>query len=168
VINEDLEEFEFPQSMVVCLVDFFTDKFQADEPFVVVDRPLRPMDENGAIGVYSADCTPVPGSEEMMAPYYVGPTLNRYAFRIQNLGKGDQRTAGRRYAKDAKRIRRMLASDQDLQLRLRELTEVSEFTTERVQRMGYTKQRFLNNEFRGTFIYLAVTEFWIETETSPV
>jgi hypothetical protein len=126
-------------------------------------RPLRPSDPARSFGMFPVDWMPRDESWEMSG---FGPTLSRYLFRVQVLVKHTDELEGRAtYAEDAKNVRLILHRDVPLRTQLASLNETSLGGIERLQRFGIRNQRYLNNELQGQFIYLASTEFWVETET---
>lgn len=143
-----------------------------DRKDMIVARQLRPNDADLAIGVFPVDWLPVEDSYEMAgrltgAPWE--PTLSRYTFRLQVMVKDtDDEQGRRRYGIEAKNLRSILYRDQELPVRLRALKETDLESVEQVKRYGIRNQRYLNNEMQGIWLYLAVTDLWIETETHPV
>lgn len=136
---------------------------------VILDRRLRPSDPARSIGIFPVDWSPVRNSMEIGGPNRPPePTLQTYQYRIQSLVKHTDEIEGRAlYALDAKFVLAILYRDQDLRVRLTTVQETLLGSVERVQRFGVNSQRYLNNELSGQFIYLATTEFWVETETVP-
>lgn len=133
----------------------------------IAKRPLRPMDPNLTIGIFAVDWVPRDDSREIGMPF--GPTLNTYLLRFQTLVKHSHEEEGRvLFSTAAKKLRTMLARDPDLRVRLAALSEVELAAKETVRRFGVRNQRFLNNELRGAFVYMATTDFFVETETSQV
>jgi hypothetical protein len=137
--------------------------------YSIVDRALRPQDPNKSIGLFSVDWVPDLNSLEMQGPDLPAePTMQRYNFRIQNyIRSADKTGGGRLFANDAKNVRAILYRDAELGVRLRAIEEDTLGSREHVKRYGVRTQRYLNNEFSGTFVFLATTEFWIDTETVP-
>lgn len=159
------DSFDFPMNIVNELISHFKDTMKGYEEGIVA-RPLRPADPRLSIGVFPDDWMPREDSYEIGG---FGPTLSTYVLRIHLLVKHTNEVEGRQlYAVDAKKLRAILYRDNDLRLRLAQLSEVSLGQVERVQRMGVRNQRYLNNEVSGTFLFLATTTFWVETETQPV
>lgn len=160
------EPLEFPQNIVDILKVFLKEQYD-DEGWSVVDRPLRPADPAKSIGVYAYDWQPTAGSEEI-GPL-MGPTLATYLIRVQLLVKHSKEEEARAmYTVVAKNMRTMLARDPELRVRLAALSEVDLSATERVHRWGVRSQRYLNNEIKGTFLYMATTDFFVQTGTEPV
>jgi hypothetical protein len=131
-------------------------------------RPLIPKDPNRSVGIFSVEWSPVENSYEMGRSVSPGePTLSRYAFRIQSYVKHtDREEAGRISTYDTKVIRTILYRDPALRVRLTALSEILFDVTERLQRYGVARQRFINNEISGTFIAFTSTELWVETEST--
>lgn len=127
-----------------------------------IRRPLRVSDPAKCVGVHSVNWVPQGqieiGSQE--------PTVQRYTLRVQSLIKAAKEEEGRAlYVALAKTVRVMLYRDPALRLRLSTLVEDSLGSRERFQKCGIQTQRYLNTEFRGAFVFLASTDFWVETET---
>lgn len=156
---------DFPMNIVETLADNFKTTLPDYEEGVVT-RPLRPSDPSQAIGVFPDNWLPREDSYEIGRGH--GPTLGVYTIRIHLLVKHSDEAEGRaQYAIDTKNLRAILFRDAALRLQLAQLNEVALGSIERVKRMGIRSQRYLNNEVQGTFLFLATTDFWIETETVP-
>ena len=129
----------------------------------VIDRPLRYADPARSIGIQVAETTPLANTQQIGQ---LEPTVERYQLRIQNLVKHSDEILGKAwFALDAKSIKAVLYRDTTLRLRLASLTEEVLGTRETVKQWGVTRQRFLSNELRSQFVYLATTDFWLETES---
>lgn len=129
----------------------------------IIDRPLRYADPARSIGIHVAEGTPLAQTQQI-GQYE--PSVERYQFRIQNLVKHSNETMGKAwFALDAKSIKAVLYRDPALRLRLASLDEEILGTRETAKQWGVTRQRFLSNELRSQFIYLASTDFWLETES---
>lgn len=129
----------------------------------VIQRPLRYSDPNQSIGLYAVDTNPL---QEAMVIGQQEPILNRYNYRIQNLVKHSAEITGKSwFTLDAKTIRAVLYRDNALTLRLAALVEEVLGTREVAKQWGVSRQRFLSNELQSQFIYLAQTDFWLETES---
>ena len=156
---------DFPLNVVDVIQTTLKEKLPRSE-YVILRRPLRTADPNNSIGLFPNDWMPREGSREMG---FIGDTLGVYSVRIHLLVKVGNEEEGRaQYAVRAKKLRTILAHDADLHVRLGGLAEVDDSTQERLRRYGVRNQRFLNNELSGQFLFLATTEFWVETETSRV
>jgi len=151
------EPLDFPENIVDELVTSLEDVTGIN---VVVKRPLRPTDPNGSAGVYAVDWSP----EEYQIGQY-DPAVTRYLLAIQTFVKhGDDEEGVGLHSRLAKRVRVMLYRDEELRVRLGTLSTLESGVTERTQRWGVRTQRYLSNELQGTFLYLAVTEMFLETE----
>lgn len=129
----------------------------------IILRPLRYTDPAKSVGIYISDWVPQEDSHQIGQEE---PALATYAFRIQNLVKHTNEAEGKAwFAFDAKTIRAVLYRDNDLSLRLRNLVENILGTRETAKRWGVARQRFLSNELKGQFVYLAQTDFWLQTES---
>lgn len=150
----------FPMNVVDELVDAMEKRMGGD--FVVVPRPLRFMDSARSIGVFVADWTPTAGSQQIGQQE---PALNRYQYRVQNMVKaGDEVTGKAWFSLDSKSVRAVLYRDGDLRVRLAGLTEELLGTRETAKQWGVARQRFLNTELQGQFVFVAQTDFWLESE----
>jgi hypothetical protein len=134
-----------------------------DEPDFehVLRRPLRDTDPDRSVGIFPA----------MWAPtdFEIGqrdPAVAVYSIQIQTLAKNATEEEGIiAHTRLAKKIRVMLYRDDDLIVQCGRLKTERDSLTERTQRWGITSQNFLTNEIGGQFLYLAVTDVWLETET---
>lgn len=164
----------FPENIIEevkqSLTDFMPkttlpDQTQVDVP--IIERPLRFSDPERSIGVHPVDWQPVQQSAQIGQQENA---LARYLIRIQNMVKHTDEIEGRAmYNADAKMIRVILYRDQGLRVRLGELNETLLDTIERFKRMGIQTQRFMNNELStGSFVYLATTDLWVETEITQL
>lgn len=129
---------------------------------IVLRRPLRPTDPTGSLGVYASMWDP---SEFEIGQY--DPAVTRYQVILQSMIKhGNEEEGVSEHAALAKRIRVMLYRDEALRVRLHSLSISDGGLAESVRRYGVTRQNYLNNELQGTFLFLAVTELWFDTEIS--
>lgn len=172
----------FPDSVVdvvrdqlaIRLVDFaietfdpVTETMQPLEP-TFLDRPLRAEDPNRSISIYAYDWVPDEATQEMGSGLaFAGPTVTRYNYRIQSLTRYVVEEEQRADASvDAKVIRAILARDPGLRVALEALSDEVAGVREKYLRYGVSRQRFFNNELRGTFLGLCLTEFWVDTQTT--
>lgn len=126
----------------------------------VIRRPLRPTDPTESVGVFAMSWSP----EDWQIGQF-DPAVTQYLIAIQTFVKhGNEEEGVTAHARLAKRVRVMLYRDDDLRLRLGTLSAVEDGLTERTQRWGVRAQRYLSNELQGNFLFLAVTELWVETE----
>jgi hypothetical protein len=141
-----------------------------DPDVQVVSRPIRTTDDVQCIGVFISDWIPDEGSIEMRAyskPGLSFPTLSSYEVTIQGLVVDTEEERGiATHSALAKRIRLAVAVDPALRVALAALTSPFGTQTERVQRWGVPRQRYLVNELNGTWFYLSETEFRLTTETT--
>jgi hypothetical protein len=138
--------------------------------YTVVRRPVRNGDPDKTYGIWPWDWNPDEQSFEMNSGQSKEPTLQRYLIRMQTLVKYATEEEGREVATvDAKILRTVLYRDADLQVRLGDLTEDLLGTRERLQRWGVRTQRFMNNQVgQQQFIFLTQTDFWAESESTPL
>lgn len=128
----------------------------------VVDRPLRPGDPAKSIGIFAVD-TLIQQQNAQIGQ--LEPPLNTHRINMHNMIVASDEVTGRAlFAVACKKIRVILYRDTDLGVRLRALSEDILGSREVVKRFGISRQRYITNEVRGVFTYVAVTELWIETE----
>jgi hypothetical protein len=124
-------------------------------------RRLRPTDPTSSAGVVAADWIP---RESEMGQHE--PVVATYLFVIESFIKhANEEEGGAQSTALAKAIRNMLYRDSGFRVRL---TQPPVVTSERVQRWGVRQQRFQANELTGQFLFLCVTEVWIEVETTAL
>lgn len=155
-----MSEILFPENIVTILKEEIG---KVDSAWTTIRRPLRPTDPNLSIGVFSLDWEP--------SEHEIGgtpdPSLARYGLTIQSLVKhGTEEEGQALHTNVAHRVRTMLYRSTDLRVRLGSASVTSpEGIIERPTRWGVSSQRFRSNEISGQFVYLSVTNFWIDTET---
>lgn len=151
---------EFPVNIVDALTAGLAPLAGVD-PDGIAKRVLRRSDPDGSLGVSVVDWVP---DQNDIGQY--DPVLSTYLFRIEHLIKHSNEEEGRtEHAVMAKKIRLMLYRNDGLRVRLAALRESEGGLTERVQRWGVRQQRMPSNEINGEFLFLSVTEFWVQTET---
>lgn len=154
-------ELGFPENVVTELETSFRE-FMSN--FEVIRRPLRHTDPAQSLGIFVADWQPDKASQQIGNQRE--PAINRYEYRIQLLVKAADEVTGRRlFGVGAKSVRAILYRDPALVVRLTALTEEVLGTRETVKQFGVRRQRFLNNEIRGSMMYLATTDVWLDTES---
>lgn len=132
----------------------------------IVLRPLRSTDPSNVVGIFPGSW--VPSNETAMIGQYEVP-ISTYIIKIQNMIKHLDEAQGRAmFSAIAKAIRAILYRDPDLRVRLGGLEEQMLSTVERVKRYGVSRQDFLSNEVPGAFVFLAITDVFIETETTAL
>jgi len=132
--------------------------------FGVFHRPLRTTDPAQALGLFVADWQPDKGSEQIGNQFE--PAIARYQYRVQLLIKASDEVTGRGlFGVGCKSVRAILYRDPALVVRLTALNETILGVRETVKRFGVLRQRFLSNEIRGSMLYLATTDFWLDTES---
>lgn len=128
---------------------------------MIVPRPLRMTDGAASIGVYPSTWTDVPGTKEIG---HIESAENRYVMKIQTMRKSMQESEGRAlFANDSKLVRVILYRDPDLRLRLGGLQETLLGSVETVQRFMVARQNYESSELSGQFVYLSVTDYFIDT-----
>jgi hypothetical protein len=149
----------FPGNVVEVLNQYFAEHF---DDYWVVNRAVRAGDPHKTIGIVAENWEPVEGSSELGIRE---PILHRYQFLIHNLTLSDDEVIGRDYFSNiSKLIRVILYRNPELQLSLHELSEELLGQTERFKRSGVTRQRYAPGYLSGTWNFVGITSFWIETE----
>lgn len=129
-------------------------------------RTLRPQDPQKSISLRVSNWSPVQGSVEIPS---VEPSLNAYNYVIELLVKHADEVKGREmYAEAAKVVRAVLWRDEDLLLRLKSLNEDLLGTKERFMKLRVTSQEYLGSEVNSAWYFVAVTQFQVETSTTPI
>lgn len=139
-----------------------------DADLTVVKRPLRKSDPAQALGVYAALWTPNENSYEMQGgdPAVRQPTISAYSITVEAYIKDmDEERGLATHSVFASLVRAMLYRDAPLLVGLRALSVNVGGSTEQVQRTGIRSQRYSSNELQGSFLYLAVLDYYLETET---
>jgi hypothetical protein len=148
---------DFPENVVSELEISLSDIQQVGNVF---RRPLKPTDPSNSIGIYATLWMP---QEYQIGQY--DPAVTRYSIVVQSFVKNGSEEEGiAQHSRLAKRIKIMLYRDDALRLRLAGLSTTEGGVTERTLRWGVQNQRYLSNEIQNTFLFLATTEMWIETE----
>lgn len=151
------EVLDFPDNFVA---EIKTALEARDELDRVVARPLNPTDAHLSAGVFATEWAP----REMVIGQY-DPAVSRYGAMIHTFVKhGNEEEGISLHNRLAKMVRVMMYRDEPLRVRLANLSTTEFGVTERIQRWGVSTQRYISNEFQGSFLFLAVTEMWIETE----
>lgn len=159
----------FPENVVDELAVSFTEHMAGvddDPPAEILKRPLRHTDPALSLGIYAYNWVPNPDSAQIGQHE---PALATYLYRIQLMVKHATETEARAlFTSHGKIVRAILYRDTALRVRLAALQEDLLGSRERFMRFGVRNQSFLNNELRGTFVYLATTDLWVETETADI
>lgn len=151
----------FPDNAIELIWTRFRDLYEPD--LTVLRRPLRSTDGSQSVGIHGTDWVPDETSWEFSSKE---PTVQRYLIRVQGLCKeSDQEKGIKIHSVMAKAIRSLLYNDAPLQVGLNLLSVTMNGATERIQRRGVTRQKYLSNEINGTFVYVSSLELYIETET---
>lgn len=131
---------------------------------LVVARPLRMTDSARSIGIFPSSWSEIPNTKQMGQ---IEAVENRYVLKIQVMVKSMNEFEGRAlFANDSKLVRVILYRDPDLALRLGGLQEVLLGSREMVQKFGVTRQSFESSELAGSFNFLSVTDYTIDTATT--
>lgn len=150
-------------NIVDVLRDRIDEKLLVNSGTTALLRPLDPTDPAFSIGLFPFDWTPDDDSQEIGGGGV--PTLQKYFIKIQLMIKSSDKEEGRAiYANESKKLRVMLYHDRALGIALQSLREQSSEHVEHFKRARIQRQRFLNNELQGRFIFLSATDIWVETE----
>lgn len=152
-----MSELDFPENVVAEIKTSLEAQEELDR---VVARPLNPTDPHLSAGVFATEWTPT-----QMVIGQFDPAVSRYGATIHTFVKhGNEEEGIALHTRIAKMVRVMMYRDEALRVRLANLSTTEFGVTERIQRWGVSTQRYISNEFQGSFLFLAVTEMWIETE----
>lgn len=131
-------------------------------------RPLLATDGIQAIGCYETEAVPNIESLEMRG-YVMGaqqPVLTTYDFNVMSMVvHSDQMIGIAQHSTLAKRVRSTVANNPDLDVALKALASTEFGRVERAQRWGFRRQSFQTGDLNGMFLFVSVSEFWLETET---
>ena len=132
----------------------------------IVPRGLRVTDSAQSIGVFPATWAEIPNTKEMG---HIEGVENRYTLKIQVMRKSMDEAMGRaQFANDSKLVRVILYRDPTLQVRLGGLQEVLLGSSEMVQRFGVMRQQFETSELAGSFTFLSITDYIIDTSITRI
>lgn len=153
----------FPYVFVDAIIDTIKTWLPSHQ---VVPRTLRHTDSAQSIGVFPATWQEVPKSKEIGQ---IEGAENRYTLKIQVMRKSMDEAMGRAYfANDTKLVRVILYRDPELRLRLGGLQEVLLGSREMVQRFGVMRQQFESSELSGSFTFLSITDYIIDTSITRI
>ena len=80
----------------------------------------------------------------------------------------DEAMGRAQFANDSKLVRVILYRDPTLQVRLGGLQEVLLGSSEMVQRFGVMRQQFETSELAGSFTFLSITDYIIDTSITRI
>lgn len=127
----------------------------------VEKRPLVAIDPSGSVGVFAVTWTP---QESLIGQR--DPAIQQWLFSIQAfVTHGDAETGLQEHGDLARSVRHMLYRDQTFRVGLTSLVDSTMGYIEKVTRWGVRQQRFISNEVQSDYLYLTVTEFWLDTES---
>lgn len=153
----------FPFAFVDAIIDSLKEFMTSHQ---IVPRPLRMTDGAASIGVYPATWQDMPGTKEIG---HIESVENRYVLKIQTMRKSMQEAEGRAlFANDSKLVRVILYRDPGLRVRLGGLQESLLGSVETVQRFGVTRQNYESTELTGSFVFLSVTDYTIDTSITAL
>jgi hypothetical protein len=137
-----------------------------DMTFNIFKRPLDFQDPSNSLGIAALDWEPVISSMEI-GSNLGEPTISRYNYVVQFFCKHSNEEAGEStHAQVTRSIRWAIYRDATIKAGLAALTVNGPDGIERFMRCGIQSQRFANNDDKkGSFLFLSVTEFYVETET---
>lgn len=135
------------------------------DDLLVVSRMLKVTDDSKSVGVFPSTWEPDEQSFEI-GPTAPEPTVQIYRIGIQCSTKDFSEQNGIAVnSVMSKVVRDMLYRDAPLKVGLTSLSVASAGRTEKIQRRGLSRARFISNEIQGQFLYLSTLDFWFETET---
>lgn len=149
---------------VVTLVNSRLKTLYGDDLFII-SRMLKITDGPKSVGVFPSTWEPDEQSFEI-GPTAPEPTVQIYRVGIQCSTKDfDEQNGVAVNSVMSKVVRDMLYRDAPLKVGLTSLSVASAGRTEKIQRRGISRGKFISNEIQGQFWYLSTLEFWFETET---
>jgi hypothetical protein len=151
------------------VVDLIATRAQAlDADLQILKRPLRASDPIQCVGVFGMLWTPNEDSIEFRGTPGSGPglpTISRYTITVQGLIKDTDDERGLYvHSVLAKMLRSMLYRDTALRVGFAALSVTDLTGTESTSQWGLGTTRYYSNEIKGTWLYLSVLDFWLETE----
>ena len=156
----------FPSNVVAAMWNLLK---LLDPDVSVVMRPLKEMDPVQSIGIFSVDSEPIDNSQEIRGQYAPGmatPTLTRYQINIQVAHQdGDMQNGISTHAAMTNIVTSTVARNNSLRLLLASLSSSYSGMTETFQKLRLERVRYMSGEMGGTFAYMSVCEFSLETET---
>lgn len=155
---------QFPGNVVIKVADALA---LIDPEVLVFMRPLTPNDGIQALAVYPVDMEPVDESQEMRGQVLGGqvPTLTDYRINIASMVvHSDQAIGLAQSAALAKRVWATVARNVPLDVALKTLAHVGTGYSEHVQRWKTRRQVFQSGDLQGYFLYVSVSELWLQTE----
>lgn len=158
LFDEDLEVFP---SNAIEIIKTRTQTLYPD--LFVIERMLRQSDKTQSVGIYPLNWLPDENSFE--TGNYEEPTVQRYHIGVQCFVMDADPVRGIKvHSVLTKVMRSLLYNDQPLRVGL-DLLQTSMFgKTEKIQRRGISRTRYLSNEVRGNFLHLSTIEYWLETQ----
>ena len=155
----------FPNNVIEALVSHV----EAIDPKVrCLRRRLVVSDASYSVGITVSSVVPDAETFEMvgMSSGHHDATIRRYEFSVQALVKDAKETRGMySHALLSQLVWVTLARNPNLDVVLGELRSTILGTTETTSRWGISRQQFFSNELQGSFVYLTVLDFWLETQT---
>lgn len=139
-----------------------------DPDIRVFRRPLRNTDPEQSIGVFAQMWTPDEETLEMQAighPAPQMPTVQHYTLGIQGFVKDSEEERGlNTHAALSSEIRKVVYTNEALQIILRDLKAEHTGYNEHMRRWGIRTARYFSGEINSVMLYLSTLEMWIETE----
>jgi hypothetical protein len=141
----------------------------------IVKRKLRPGEQTQTIGVYPMQWGPDEDSYEIGSGNLVlgqtpstanQPTIGIYLIGIQTLVlDSDEESGILTHNVMSNAIRSLLYNDAPLGVGLNSLAVVTGHVTEVIQARRINRQRFLDGQISGNYVYLSTTEYAVDTES---
>jgi hypothetical protein len=130
----------------------------------VIQRMLNTGDPTQSVGIYPLSWAPNEASFETGG--YEEPTLQKYTIGVQAwVIDADPVKGIRVHSVLSKVMRSLLYNDAPLRIGLDQLQITMFGKTEKIQRRGVARTRYLSNEVKGNFMHLSTIEYWLETQT---
>lgn len=156
---------DFPNNVVLALSNGLKTlpSMNVDHVFM---RPLRATDPGACVGVVCVDWRPI--------EYEIGQVttplgIMAYNFSLQAMIKHSDQVLGLvAHARLSKLVRRMVDSDPAVRLSLLQLSVDDSGTRERSLKLEITRQQFLANEIRNSFVYISALQMTLQTETVAI
>lgn len=150
----------WPTNVVDVLVE---ELLNMEDVEATTSRGLTEDDTSGGIGVYVVSWAPPADA------YVIGqadPILNVYTFGLDLMIKAlDRAEAATTLSVMTKRLRTMLYRDDDLQVRLKQLSETAFGRTETYKRMRVTRQDYRTGTLGGVHLAASTTTLTVETDS---
>lgn len=151
------------------VISLFAAKFaEVDSDLPIKMRPLIETDGTQAVGVYPVDYRPDQDTHEMKA--YIGgaqvPVLQDYLINIMTMVMDSEQERGIATSSTlSDKICSVVAYDTVLDVALKNLVITESGRIKSARRWGIRRTIYQSGDLRGFFLYVSVSEFWLQTET---